>query len=157
MIEITIKDDCGTLHFEEVNEFPDDYEVWNIGASFPLRNYIPLAKIIDDEKHVDLNSLKMLKTPNDTVAQVARGWAGRISVKRPQYRLYEWLFKDRKEKGCILPMKATDILYEIRNWVVQSSSYLSESTDYAKGYKAGIIQAKEIVKKMIQTEIMGVK
>jgi hypothetical protein len=44
-------------------------------------------------------------------------------------------------------MKANEeILKEIIDWANSSHSYLSETTPYAKGYKDGIRQAKEIIK-----------
>lgn len=40
-------------------------------------------------------------------------------------------------------MKKDDILTEIREWAESSSSYLSESTSYASGYKDAVIFCKE--------------
>lgn len=41
------------------------------------------------------------------------------------------------------------ILQEIIEWLGNDTSYLSTRTDYARGYKSGIEQAKEIVKSII--------
>lgn len=41
------------------------------------------------------------------------------------------------------------ILQEIIEWLGNDTSYLSTRTDYARGYKSGIGQAKEIVKSII--------
>lgn len=51
---------------------------------------------------------------------------------------------------------ATDkeILEAIKNWAYTYPSYLSESVDYARGYKAGIVQAQEIVKNFLNGEII---
>ena len=42
-------------------------------------------------------------------------------------------------------MKEKEILKEIIEWLNNDTSYLSTRTDYAKGYKNGIICAKEII------------
>lgn len=41
------------------------------------------------------------------------------------------------------------ILQEIIEWLGNDTSYLSTRIDYARGYKSGIEQAKEIVKSII--------
>ena len=41
-------------------------------------------------------------------------------------------------------------LKEIIEWLNNDTSYLSTRTDYAKGYKNGIICAKEIVESIIK-------
>lgn len=46
-------------------------------------------------------------------------------------------------------MKEKEILQEIIKWLSNDTSYLSTRTDYARGYKSGIEQAKEIVKSII--------
>lgn len=48
-------------------------------------------------------------------------------------------------------MKEKEILKEIIEWLNNDTSYLSTRTDYAKGYKNGIICAKEIVESIIKT------
>lgn len=40
---------------------------------------------------------------------------------------------------------------EIAKYVKSSHAYLSESTDYARGYKDGIAMAKEIIESILQT------
>lgn len=47
-------------------------------------------------------------------------------------------------------MKEKEILKEIIEWLNNDTSYLSTRTDYAKGYKNGIIYAKEIVESIIK-------
>jgi len=42
-----------------------------------------------------------------------------------------------------------EILQEIIEWLGNDTSYLSTRTDYAKGYKDGIEQAKVIVESII--------
>lgn len=42
-----------------------------------------------------------------------------------------------------------EILQEIIEWLGNDTSYLSTRTDYARGYKDGIEQAKEIVESII--------
>lgn len=57
---------CRKDNFEIVNEFPDEYIVWNIGRhNFPFKGYIPLAKPINIPHSVDLQSLKAIKVNND--------------------------------------------------------------------------------------------
>lgn len=46
-------------------------------------------------------------------------------------------------------MKESEILQEIIEWLGNSTSYLSTRTDYARGYKDGIEQAKMIVESII--------
>lgn len=46
-------------------------------------------------------------------------------------------------------MKEKEILQKIIKWLSNDTSYLSTRTDYARGYKSGIEQAKEIVKSII--------
>lgn len=46
-------------------------------------------------------------------------------------------------------MKEKEILHEIIEWLGNSTSYLSTRTDYARGYKDGIEQAKMIVESII--------
>lgn len=48
-------------------------------------------------------------------------------------------------------MKEKEILKEIIEWLNNDTSYLSTRTDYAKGYKNGIICAKEIIESIIKT------
>lgn len=43
-----------------------------------------------------------------------------------------------------------EILKEIIEWLNNDTSYLSTRTDYAKGYKNGIICAKEIIESIIK-------
>lgn len=45
--------------------------------------------------------------------------------------------------------KASQAINELQAWVNNYPSWLSESTDYARGYKAGIIQAMSIVRQII--------
>ena len=46
-------------------------------------------------------------------------------------------------------MKEKEILQEIIKWLGSNTNYLSTRTDYAKGYKDGIEQAKVIVESII--------
>ena len=46
-------------------------------------------------------------------------------------------------------MNYEKILSDLQEWVDNYPSWLSEKTDYARGYKAGIIQAQQIVKEII--------
>lgn len=48
-----------------------------------------------------------------------------------------------------------EILQEIIEWLGNDTSYLSTRTDYARGYKDGIEQAKEIVERIIRTHDEG--
>ena len=47
-------------------------------------------------------------------------------------------------------MKEKEILKDLTACGLEFSSYLSTRTDYAKGYKNGIICAKEIVESIIK-------
>lgn len=47
-------------------------------------------------------------------------------------------------------MEEKEILKAIIEWLHNDTSYLSTRTDYAKGYKKGIICAKEIVESIIK-------
>ena len=49
-------------------------------------------------------------------------------------------------------MNDKDILTQIIEWANDSHAYLSERTSYAKGYKDGISQAKEIILNIINSE-----
>lgn len=46
-------------------------------------------------------------------------------------------------------MNEKEILQEIIEWLRNDTSYLSTRTDYARGYKDGIEQAKMIVESII--------
>lgn len=46
-------------------------------------------------------------------------------------------------------MNEKEILQEIIEWLGNSTSYLSTRTDYSRGYKDGIEQAKMIVESII--------
>lgn len=46
-------------------------------------------------------------------------------------------------------MKEKEILQEIIKWLGNTTNYLSTRTDYARGYKDGIEQAKVIVESII--------
>ena len=46
-------------------------------------------------------------------------------------------------------MKEQEILQDIIKWLGNDASYLSTKTDYARGYKDGIEQAKMIVESII--------
>lgn len=46
-------------------------------------------------------------------------------------------------------MKEQEILQDIIKWLGNDTSYLSTKTDYARGYKDGIEQAKMIVESII--------
>lgn len=48
-----------------------------------------------------------------------------------------------------MAMNEKEILQEIIEWLGNSTSYLSTRTDYARGYKSGIEQAKMIVGSII--------
>lgn len=45
-----------------------------------------------------------------------------------------------------------DLLSQIIEWANSSHSYLSERTDYARGYKAGITAAKTIILEILNSE-----
>lgn len=47
-------------------------------------------------------------------------------------------------------MTAEEILQKIKNWAEGSHAYLSNSTDYARGYKDGISRAKDIILDIIE-------
>ena len=49
-------------------------------------------------------------------------------------------------------MNDKDILTKIIEWANSSHTYLSNRTEYAKGYKDGISQAKEIILDIINSE-----
>lgn len=62
-----------TDRFEIVSEWPNGYQVWNIGrANFPHPFYIPLCKLgYNPEpwmRNVDTNSLKAFKCESEEVA-----------------------------------------------------------------------------------------
>ena len=46
-------------------------------------------------------------------------------------------------------MNEKEILQEITEWLGNGTSYLSTRTDYARGYKDGIEQAKAIIEEII--------
>ena len=48
--------------------------------------------------------------------------------------------------------QAFQAINELQAWVNNYPSWLSESTDYARGYKAGIMQAMEIVRQIISVK-----
>lgn len=43
-----------------------------------------------------------------------------------------------------------DILKEIEEYVNSSSAYLSQSNEYSRGYKDGVIRVKDIIKEIIE-------
>ena len=45
---------------------------------------------------------------------------------------------------------AVDALKQIATWATEYPSYLSEKTEYARGYKEGILIAKQIVKDLLE-------
>lgn len=45
-----------------------------------------------------------------------------------------------------------EIIKSLQEWAGNSHAYLSESTEYARGYKAGITQAKEIVLSILKNQ-----
>ena len=45
-----------------------------------------------------------------------------------------------------------DILTQIIEWAEDSHAYLSESTDYARGYKDGITRAKQLIMEIVNSE-----
>ena len=47
-------------------------------------------------------------------------------------------------------MTAEEILQKIKDWAEGSHAYLSNRTDYARGYKDGISQAKDIILDIIE-------
>ena len=47
-------------------------------------------------------------------------------------------------------MTAEETLQKIKNWAEGSHAYLSSRTDYARGYKDGISQAKDIILDIIE-------
>lgn len=49
-------------------------------------------------------------------------------------------------------MQDVDILTKILKWANDSHAYLSNRTEYAKGYKDGISRAKEIILEIINSE-----
>ena len=49
-------------------------------------------------------------------------------------------------------MEEKDLLKKIEQWAKESHAYLSSRTPYAKGYKDGITQAKEIILNIIETK-----
>ncbi len=49
-------------------------------------------------------------------------------------------------------MNDKDLLTIIIDWAKSSHAYLSERTDYARGYKDGISRAKEIINEIINSE-----
>lgn len=49
-------------------------------------------------------------------------------------------------------MEEKDILTKIIEWANDSHAYLSVRTDYARGYKDGISQCKEIIRVIIDSE-----
>lgn len=49
-------------------------------------------------------------------------------------------------------MNNQEIINELENWANDSHSYLSERTDYARGYKEGISQAKVIVSDILDKQ-----
>lgn len=45
-----------------------------------------------------------------------------------------------------------DILTQIIEWAEEPHTYLSESTDYARGYKDGITRAKQLIMEIVNSE-----
>lgn len=48
--------------------------------------------------------------------------------------------------------QAFQAINELQAWAYNYPSWLSENTDYARGYKAGIIQAMSIVRQIISAK-----
>lgn len=49
-------------------------------------------------------------------------------------------------------MQDIDLLTQIKEWANSSHDYLSNRTEYAKGYKDGIRRSKEIILEIINSE-----
>lgn len=47
-------------------------------------------------------------------------------------------------------MTAEEKIKELQKWVDNYPSWLSERADYARGYKAGIIQAMSVVRDILE-------
>jgi hypothetical protein len=74
-----------THEFEIVDNFPADYQVWNIGRqNFPHPGYIPLCKA-DSHYNVDLDSLKALKVKDEKTALDILKRAGRGTITAKNY------------------------------------------------------------------------
>lgn len=73
--------------FRIVAEFPDGYQIWNIGReNFPFPCYIPVCIIKDDNYHVDLNSLVAVRCPNEDVALRLLQMAGKRTVDKNRFK-----------------------------------------------------------------------
>lgn len=85
LTSITLTDVWNVYTFHVVNNFPDDYIVWNIGREhFPIQGYIPLAKIVSDY-HIDPNTLMTIKCPSAEVADIILKKAGRKTINKTEY------------------------------------------------------------------------
>lgn len=74
-----------TDKFEIVNEFPDGYQVWNIGRhNFKHAKYLPLCAKSDDFK-VDLSTLKAIKMPTEKQAARILKAAGCGTIDKNNY------------------------------------------------------------------------
>ena len=68
--------------YDIVDEFPTGYIVWNIGRhNFPYPGYIPLAKPTDVPFHIDLHSLKAIRT-DEALADYILKEAGRHRIDK---------------------------------------------------------------------------
>lgn len=58
----------------------------------------------------------------------------------------------KKETKQIIDLTKTTLesMSQILEWLDGSTAYLSTGADYAKGYKAGIEQAKEIIREFVR-------
>lgn len=58
-----------TYNFEEVQEIPENFIVWNIGReNFPFKKYIPLCETIKGTYSIKQETLKCYKCPNEKKA-----------------------------------------------------------------------------------------
>lgn len=75
-----------TRVFEIVDDFPDGYQVWNIGRqNFPYARYIPLCETNGNHR-INPDTLKALKLPTEKQAAAILNAAGWHTVNKKNYQ-----------------------------------------------------------------------
>lgn len=75
--------------FKIVAEFPDGYQIWNIGRNnFPFPGYIPVCRIKEGDYHVELDNLVAVRCPNEDVALWLLKMAGKSTVGKSRFNQF---------------------------------------------------------------------
>lgn len=81
-----------TYNFEEVQEIPENFQVWNIGReNFPFKKYIPLCEVIKGTYSIKQETLKSYKCQSEKKALEILDEAKRKTVNKK--RILEILAK----------------------------------------------------------------